>query len=334
LAQAILAQAFFGSISIRSDLSFYPHSQPTLMKQLALRLVSVVLICVATYIFSGPAAHSDDKRENAETRSVMMFARRLSASKTNMTTTTTMMLQASSKANMAIGGMAVAGNSTIQHGATMQSGKDYWIPYSRYKRMSDLAIAGHGCGGKCKDRLYYSSLRQCRDRCSECNDCKGFVNTRVGYYRYCAFKSIHVTPSPPNRRSGKDYWKRTRFWKVKPNMAIRGHGCGGKCKDRLYYSSRDRIAVECGGRCNDCNDCIGFIDNKGPKYCVFKSKDSPYHYRPSGKDYYKRAETTISAPTSTRNPGHIREPAAMVTTPVPPGNGDEGSKDDKGDQVP
>merc|ERR1740122_620470 len=92
--------------------------------------------------------------------------------------------------------MAVAGNSTIQHDATMQSGKDYWIPYSRYKRMSDLAISGHGCGGKCKDRLYYSSLRQSRDRCSECNDCTGFVNTRVGYYRYCAFKSKHATPSP------------------------------------------------------------------------------------------------------------------------------------------
>jgi len=68
--------------------------------------------------------------------------------------------------------------------------------------------------------------------------------------------------------------------------ALKGNGASGACSDRLSYGSSGIKACE--EKCNQCDDCKGFVDNRdsSPPYCVFKSATNVYDK--ASKDWYAK----------------------------------------------
>ena len=68
--------------------------------------------------------------------------------------------------------------------------------------------------------------------------------------------------------------------------ALKGNGASGACSDRLTYGFAGLAACE--EKCNQCDDCKGFVDNRdaSPPYCVFKSATNVYDN--ASKDWYAK----------------------------------------------
>jgi hypothetical protein len=94
-----------------------------------------------------------------------------------------------------------------------------------------------------------------------------------------------------DRKKAYDNYKTNKEKCPKPYVkiagkALKGNGASGACSDRLSYGSSGIKACE--EKCNQCDDCKGFVDNRdsSPPYCVFKSATNVYDK--ASKDWYAK----------------------------------------------